>query len=299
MINKSILYQFPCEFREEGLSSTLLIEGRVSEKIKGCITGLKIDELTKLSDIEPLLLKQMQSNVACQENKRNSTMKLCLEDDEASKRVYKNKGLITLVDEALSSIKPYINQSLFILTDSSAIAIYISGNKSVIEDKSLRIGSSFDINHAGINAISLAKQLNAFAYIKGKEHTLQCLTDWQCFCTPIQMGKRIMGYLNMSLNLQDRTELAAPLLLILQQNIQSRLLEQNPDTKKIKLNKLFDCYKLSNREKEVAFFWADHMTKQEIADRMFLSKETIRTHIKNIYGKMKVGEKKYFLEKMK
>ena len=55
--------------------------------------------------------------------------------------------------------------------------------------------------------------------------------------------------------------------------------------------------KLSGRENEVLQWLAKGFSYQEIADKLFLSVETIRTHIRNIYEKLQVRNKKEALKK--
>lgn len=50
-------------------------------------------------------------------------------------------------------------------------------------------------------------------------------------------------------------------------------------------------YGLTEREVEILKFIVDGMTKQEIAEKLFLSFHTVNTHIKNIYSKLHVHSK--------
>jgi DNA-binding NarL/FixJ family response regulator len=54
---------------------------------------------------------------------------------------------------------------------------------------------------------------------------------------------------------------------------------------------------LSARENEVLQWLAKGFSYQEIADKLFLSVETIRTHIRNIYEKLQVRNKKEAIRK--
>jgi DNA-binding NarL/FixJ family response regulator len=49
-----------------------------------------------------------------------------------------------------------------------------------------------------------------------------------------------------------------------------------------------DGYNLTAREREVLSFLVDGLTKQHIADRLFVSFHTIDKHLRNIYGKLQV-----------
>ena len=59
---------------------------------------------------------------------------------------------------------------------------------------------------------------------------------------------------------------------------------------------------LSERELEIARFAADYVSNQEIAERLFLTENTVKTHMKNIYAKLEIGgssrDKRRQLEKI-
>jgi len=56
-----------------------------------------------------------------------------------------------------------------------------------------------------------------------------------------------------------------------------------------KLKPQTKIYGLTDREKEILHFLADGLTKQQIADKMFLSFHTVNAHLKNIYAKLHVN----------
>ncbi|TAE29560.1 MAG: DNA-binding response regulator [Candidatus Kapaibacterium sp.] len=56
-------------------------------------------------------------------------------------------------------------------------------------------------------------------------------------------------------------------------------------------------YSLGKREQEIIEFLAQGMSYQEIADTIFLSHATIRTHIRNIYRKVQVQSRSEMLSK--
>ncbi len=55
--------------------------------------------------------------------------------------------------------------------------------------------------------------------------------------------------------------------------------------------------KLSEREKEVLLRLSEGLRYKEIADKLFLSTETVRTHIRNIYEKLQVNSRTEALNK--
>ena len=62
--------------------------------------------------------------------------------------------------------------------------------------------------------------------------------------------------------------------------------------KKMQLNKL------SVREKEIIPLLADGLRYKEIADKLSVSTETVRTHVRNIYRKLDVGSRTEALNKV-
>ena len=57
--------------------------------------------------------------------------------------------------------------------------------------------------------------------------------------------------------------------------------------------------KLTTRENEVLLLLAKGMNREEIAAKLFISPETVKMHIKNIYKKLKAKNKIDALIKMK
>jgi len=60
----------------------------------------------------------------------------------------------------------------------------------------------------------------------------------------------------------------------------------------------FTEYELSKREKEVLTFLTTGLSNEEIAEKMFVSKNTIKTHIKNIYSKLDVKNRIQAIKKI-
>ncbi|CAN5266073.1 hypothetical protein BH09BAC5_BH09BAC5_12870 [soil metagenome] len=60
-----------------------------------------------------------------------------------------------------------------------------------------------------------------------------------------------------------------------------------------------EFYMLTGREKEILLFLEDGLRYKEIASKLFLSVETIRTHIRNIYVKLHVQSRTEALNKVR
>ncbi|HEL9644241.1 TPA: LuxR family transcriptional regulator [Streptococcus suis] len=79
----------------------------------------------------------------------------------------------------------------------------------------------------------------------------------------------------------------------------SNIVEEFHITKTIELDKadlFFSDYHLTDREKEIAHLLLKHKHNQEIADQLYLSIGTVKTHIHNIYLKMDITKRNQFFE---
>lgn len=59
-----------------------------------------------------------------------------------------------------------------------------------------------------------------------------------------------------------------------------------------------EMQRLSNREREILKLVADGMKYREIADALFISLETVRTHVRHIYEKLHVESRSEMLKKL-
>ena len=48
---------------------------------------------------------------------------------------------------------------------------------------------------------------------------------------------------------------------------------------------------LTNREMEVLYLIADGLSNQEIADKLFITLKTVKTHVSNILSKLEVSDR--------
>ncbi len=74
------------------------------------------------------------------------------------------------------------------------------------------------------------------------------------------------------------------------------LIKKTPDERN-NLESLSVCYNLTNREVEIIKLIAQGLSNKEIADTLFLSVHTVRTHVDNIFNKLNVSSRTSILYK--
>jgi len=80
--------------------------------------------------------------------------------------------------------------------------------------------------------------------------------------------------------------------------IEMTLLHQRPEND-LMLEKAVDTFQLSNREAEILKYINERLSNQEISDKLFVSLNTIKFHLKHIYAKLGVSTKQEAVELVK
>lgn len=80
-------------------------------------------------------------------------------------------------------------------------------------------------------------------------------------------------------------------------NENERLLLINEDELKLKIEILFEEYNLTNREIEVVCLMVKGLSRKQIAEKLFVGEETVKTHTKHIFQKLSVSSSKELKQK--
>ncbi|MDM1071348.1 response regulator transcription factor [Empedobacter brevis] len=56
---------------------------------------------------------------------------------------------------------------------------------------------------------------------------------------------------------------------------------------------------LTNQEEKIAKLILEHKSNKEIADELFISLSTVKTHIRNLYAKLNVSNRQELADKFK
>ncbi|WP_055105290.1 helix-turn-helix domain-containing protein [Paenibacillus ihumii] len=220
-------------------------------------------------------------------------------EEEIKRRADAHKEMITVVEEELEALYPFlIRPFIFILTDTEGVTLSLNGSGLVIDslkEHNVTVGSRFDMQHAGINAVSVAMESGRIAIIRGEEHHLKIFADWSCICAPISINGEIKGYLDMSLSVNEDLTYVIPLLQQLIDRIKGRW--PDPELRKEAVYHAFHKCGLTKREKEIGYLWMHNHSVEQIAQMLYIAPGTVKNTLKNVYKKTNVGDKGEFILK--
>lgn len=214
-----------------------------------------------------------------------------------------HKVMITSLHNEMLKIRKYISIDFAVfLTDNTGriIDIHLSSPaiKEELDKAGLAVGTSLAKHSLGLNAVSLAAEINSIAVVKGKEHTSPLFSDWNCVCSPLYSEGDTQGYVDISFYKEQQIELAIPLMLQIAENVSGKWMKSNPELQLFKLQLVLDEYSLTGREKDVAQMWLAEKSALYISNELGISEGTVRNVIKSIYNKINVSDRWQFIKKL-
>ncbi|MNI62398.1 DNA-binding transcriptional regulator DhaR [compost metagenome] len=188
------------------------------------------------------------------------------------------------------------------LTDRAGVILELVCSSAEIQADMLRIqfgaGVSLARQHSGMNAVSLAMEMNCIGVVRGEEHSEPAFRDWNCICAPLQADGLLYGYVDISFNKRERIEFAIPFIQQIAENVTGKWMQSNPVIREYRLEGRLQGFKLTAREQDVARLWLLEKSALHISNELGISEGTVRNVLKNIYSKMRVNDRWQFIRKL-
>ncbi|WP_053373631.1 helix-turn-helix transcriptional regulator [Paenibacillus sp. FJAT-27812] len=248
---------------------------------------------------------QEQMNIYHQLSSFSGTVKeelvpdLSLADLRAKRQ--SNSQLLHVAKDELNVLRSTLSIPYFIIIadqDGDAIEMLCSsGMLHFLQGKGIMPGLSFSMAKKGINAISLSIELEKPTVVRGKEHHIQLLREWNCVCVPIVLNNKNRAYIKLAFNLKYDIDFAVSVMMQVKKNIERELLSNCPSKMKEITYLCFNKYGLSMREKEAAYGWFLNHSTLRIAGDMGITEGSVRNIIKKVYTKTQVNDKGQFIWK--
>ncbi|MDQ0192126.1 LuxR C-terminal-related transcriptional regulator [Paenibacillus wynnii] len=222
------------------------------------------------------------------------------EDD--IKSIYQ-KAMILSIRQEMVKICEYISLSfvVFLTDENGNILDLVCSSLDMQEDMNkagLGAGVSLSKLYSGLNAVSLAMEMNCIGVVRGEEHSDSTFKDWNCVCAPLQLDGIVRGYVDISFNRGQQIEFAIPFIKQIAENVTQKWMNRNSEIQQSRLEVSFHEYKLTAREKDVAHLWIQEKSALHISSMLGISEGTVRNVVKSIYTKMNVNERRQFAKKL-
>lgn len=225
-------------------------------------------------------------------------------DEDVRLRMSSQSTLIHRVQEILHSTKHLLNDNaMFIYTDIDGIILYLFSSDKILSrvaSAGIEVGTCMDMQHAGVNSISLAMKIKERFIIQGDEHQHPLFKNWTCICYPIRdLADQMMGYLDVSFSSTEESDI---MLFILDQlsfslSRSMKLSIEDSEDSNLQLNHILAELGLTHREIEVAVHWLSNKSVLCMAELLDISEGTIRNHLKKVYRKTGVNDRGQFMHK--
>lgn len=261
---------------------------------------------TKLSDIAAEMINEWRSVGQKSGVDRDAE---CLKSSEPQQTSEKLDNETELLHRELHIATQFITREtlshvstpiIFVLTDQHGTIINVYGKNKMIErlrKVNFQEGTSLALEDAGINGISVAMQMKKTVVVRGDEHDLNLLSHFTCICAPIKHENEIVAYLDLSLNTDTDVTFAVPILKQIVYKIEECLAKDIAEDKKSHLISIFTNYNLSPREKDVAILLLNNVSREHIAEHLFITVDTVHSHIRNVYNKTNATDKSEFIRR--
>ncbi|WP_128083604.1 helix-turn-helix transcriptional regulator [Paenibacillus sp. DMB5] len=214
-----------------------------------------------------------------------------------------HEAMIASIRSEMNRIGSFISIPYAVfLTDRAGVILELVCSSPELREELIRTelgtGISLCRQHSGLNAVSLAMEMDCIGVVRGDEHSDPAFADWNCICAPLQTDGRTYGYVDISFHKKEQIEFAIPFVQQIAENITGKWMERNPGIREYRLESRFQHYRLSAREQDVARQWLLEKSALHISNELGISEGTVRNVLKNIYSKMRVSDRWQFIRKL-
>lgn len=216
--------------------------------------------------------------------------------------IYKNAMILSFRSEIKKISRFLVVPSIFFLTDEyGSILDLIGSSPDMQEDMNkagLDIGVCLSKQYLGLNAVSLAMEMDCIGVVRGEEHSDVIFKDWNCVCAPLLLDGSVRGYVDISFNREQQIEFAIPFVQQMAENVTNKWMDGDLGLQKHRLETSLNDYKLTAREKEVAYLWLMEKSALHVSTELGISEGTVRNMIKSIYAKLNVSDRWQFAKRL-
>jgi transcriptional regulator of acetoin/glycerol metabolism len=209
-----------------------------------------------------------------------------------------NQNLIAASKPVLKKIIENISvqHKIIFLCDKDGYIINIFGEVDLIQyffEQAVKLGTSLSRNSCGTTAVGTVLESAEISVIYKQQYCYPALKNWTSLATPIKIKGKLQGVICLYLRTEKELEHAKILLEVVSDFVTTILKQgyKDPIEKLLFFGQLIldTRFNLTPREIEVLYRLKSGQQLADLPEKMLLSPNTVKSHVKSIYGKMQVN----------
>nr|WP_238332975.1 helix-turn-helix transcriptional regulator [Brevibacillus laterosporus] len=197
--------------------------------------------------------------------------------------------LLVYVKEEIHFVQPFFhNPHFFIVTNKDAQSVDF-----MCSHGEMRNDDSFEKKMIAFSmkTIQEATFTKAPAIRYGEEMYPKSLQGWISLGSPVYINNKKKGYVSLNYQSEEHISYIVNIFCYIIKTVERRLNNAGPSHKEQELKKKFKDLQLTKKECEIAYCLLENISIKDISKHHFISVETVRTHVKNIYNKVGVNNR--------
>jgi Response regulator containing a CheY-like receiver domain and an HTH DNA-binding domain len=223
--------------------------------------------------------------------------RIILSEIDLRKRLAPNALLLAACDIVINNIFFFNpnNWCAIILCDSELVCLKIFADSQIMKtliSVGISPGAYFTEESFGTNSLAIAKKYKSLVVLDGEKHYCRMFKECHCAAAPLMdYNSRHLGFLGLCMYDKRMAEVTLSFLKIMISSIKKELYILNLSGGRQEEELFFETsILLTPREREILHHIGSGLTNSEIANNLFVSQETVKTHKKNIYRKFNVNK---------
>ncbi|MFB0830477.1 helix-turn-helix transcriptional regulator [Brevibacillus laterosporus] len=200
--------------------------------------------------------------------------------------------LLAYLKEEIHFVQPFFhNPHFFIVTNKDANSIDFMCSDGKTMNKELDDSFKKKMIAFSMETIQEASSTRNPAICYGNEMFPNELPGWISLGSPIFINNTKKGYISLNYQSEEHISYIVNIFCYIIKTVEWRLNNVSTSHKEQELEKKCKDFQLTKKECEIVHSLLENISIKDISKHHFISVETVRTHVKNIYNKVGVNNR--------
>ncbi|WNX33437.1 helix-turn-helix transcriptional regulator [Brevibacillus laterosporus] len=200
--------------------------------------------------------------------------------------------LLTYLKEEIHFVQPFFhNPHFFIVTNKDAKSIDFMCSHGKLKNEEMDDSFQKRMIVLSMETIQEASFSKTPAIRYGDEMFPNALPGWISLGSPIYINNKRKGYVSLNYQSEVHISYIVNIFCYIIKTVEWQLNNVDTSHKEQELEKKFKVFQLTKKECEITYCLLENISIKDISKHHFISVETVRTHVKNIYNKVGVNNR--------